>query len=310
VSVIWPLRHLELKLLALGLGILLWMVVAGEATVERVLRVPLELQQFPTGLELQSEAPSTVDVRVRGGSGTLSRLSPADIVAVVDLHAARPGQRLFHVTPDQVRVPFGVEIVQITPSTVALLFELSASKLVRVVPQIDGKPAPGFVVGRVTSDPEMVEVAGPETAVRRAAAALTETLSLGGARETIKGTVPIGVLDSSLRLKNSRPATVEVQILPAALERTLHALPVRWRNLSAKLALQFTPEAVDISVRGSREGLGRLGADDVNVYVDVTGLGAGSYKLPVHAEASARFDVGVFHIEPSAVQVRITSDKN
>ena len=72
----WPFRHLGLKLLALGLGVLLWMVVSGEATVERVLRVPLELQQFPPGLELQSEAPSTVEVRVRGGSGTLSRLSP------------------------------------------------------------------------------------------------------------------------------------------------------------------------------------------------------------------------------------------
>jgi|SRR5579862_3957522 len=305
-----PLQHLELKAFSLGLGLLLWMVVSGEATVERVLRVPLELQQFPVGLELQSEAPSTVEVRVRGGSGTLSRLSPADIVAVVDLHAARPGQRLFHVTPDQVRVPFGVEIVQITPSTVALLFELSAAKMVRVVPQIDGKPAPGFVVGRVTSDPEMVEIAGPESSVHRAAAALTETVSVAGARETIRNTVPVGVLDSTLRLKNLRTATVEVQVLPASLERTVRAIPVRWRNLSPKLTLQFTPEAVDVSLRGSRDGLGRVGPDDVNVWVDVIGLGAGGYMLPAHAEAAARLDVGVFQIEPSTVQVRITSDKN
>ena len=42
------------------------MVVAGEQTVERGLRVPLELQQFPAGLELQGEPPALVDVRVRG----------------------------------------------------------------------------------------------------------------------------------------------------------------------------------------------------------------------------------------------------
>ena len=35
--------------------------------VERGLRVPLELQQS-AGLEIQGEAPSTVDVRVRGTS--------------------------------------------------------------------------------------------------------------------------------------------------------------------------------------------------------------------------------------------------
>ena len=47
------------------------MVVAGEETVERGLRVPLELQQFPAGLELKGDAPSLVDVRVRGASGAL-----------------------------------------------------------------------------------------------------------------------------------------------------------------------------------------------------------------------------------------------
>jgi YbbR domain-containing protein len=248
-------------------------------------------------------------LRIRGGSGTLSRLSPADIVAVVDLHGARAGQRLFHVTPEQVRVPFGVEIVQITPSTVALVFEISTSKLVRVVPAYDGKPAPGFIVGKVNSVPETVEIVGPESAVKRAAAALTEPISVAGAREAVRGTVPVGVLDSTLRLKTSRTVVVEVQILPAPLERVVHGLPVRWRNLSPNLVLQFTPVVVDISVRGTREGLNRIGADDLSAFVDVVGLGAGDYSLPVRAE-SARTEAGVFQIEPSKVRVRITSDKN
>src|SRR5438552_12991613 len=99
--VTWPFHHLGLKLLSLGLALLLWMVVSGEETVERGLRVPLELQQVPGGLELTGDIPATVDVRVRGASGTLSRISAGDIVAVLDLHTARPGQRLFPLTPDQ-----------------------------------------------------------------------------------------------------------------------------------------------------------------------------------------------------------------
>src|SRR5207302_56403 len=43
--VFWPFGHLGLKLLSFGLALLLWMVVSGEETVERGLRVPLELQQ-------------------------------------------------------------------------------------------------------------------------------------------------------------------------------------------------------------------------------------------------------------------------
>jgi hypothetical protein len=62
-------------------------------------------------------------------------------------------------------------------------------------------------------------------------------------------------------------------------------------------------------MRGTRDGLNRIGADDISAFVDVTGLGAGEYSLPVHAE-STRTEAGVFQIEPFKVQVRITSDKN
>src|SRR6266403_3110611 len=91
--VTWPFRHLGLKVLSLGLALLLWMVVSGEETVERGLRVPLELQQVPAGLELTGEVPATVDVRVRGASGTLSRVGTGDVVAVLDLRSARSGRR-------------------------------------------------------------------------------------------------------------------------------------------------------------------------------------------------------------------------
>jgi YbbR domain-containing protein len=307
VKRIWPFRHFGLKLLAIGLAVLLWVVVSGEATVERGLPVPLELQQFPGDLELQTKPPSTVDVRVRGGSGTLSRLSPADIVAVLDLHGAQPGQRLFHLTPEQVRVPFGVEIVQITPTTIAMVFENSASKHVPVVPAIDGKPAPGFVIGKVTSDPDTVEIVGPVSSVKRAVTALTEPISVAGSRERVRGTVTVGVLDSALRLKTST-AIVDVQIVPAPLERTVRGLPVHFRNLSPNLTAQFVPPTVDVAVRGNRGNLNRIGADDLSAYVDLAGVGAGEYSLPIRVESER--DVGVTEITPSMVKTRITRDKN
>src|SRR5712671_6105960 len=118
----WPFRHVGLKLMSVGLAVLLWMTVSGEETVERGLRAPLELQQIPAALEIQGEAPSTVDVRVRGTSGVLSRVGAGDIIAVIDLHAVRAGNRLFALTPEQVRSPIGVDVVQVTPSTIALQF--------------------------------------------------------------------------------------------------------------------------------------------------------------------------------------------
>jgi YbbR domain-containing protein len=218
-----PFRNAGLKLLSLSLAIVLWLIVAGEETVERGLRVPLEFVQFPHGLELQAEPPAVVDVRVRGSSTTLSQVGPGDIVAFLDLHTARPGRRVFQLSPEQVRVPFDVEVVQVSPSSLTMVFENSRTKAVPINPTWEGTPAPGYVIGKWTVEPSTVEVVGPETAVQQVTEALTEPVSVNGAREVVTETVTIGLLDPSLRLKTQRPATVRVEILPGPRESGCYA---------------------------------------------------------------------------------------
>lgn len=304
----WPFRHFGLKILSVMLAVMLWVVIAGEETVERGLRIPLELQQFPLGLELETEAPSLVDVRVRGASGTLSRVGPGDIVAVLDLHTARTGRRLYQLTPEQVRVPFGVQVVQVTPPSVALVFETSASKSVPVTPAIEGVPAPGFVVGKLTVQPATVEVVGPQSAVQRVTEALTEPVTVAGAVQDVIDTVTVGFQNPSLRLKNPRLAEVRVQVLPGPVERALPGRPVHLRSLAANLTAQANPTAVEVILRGSRQGLNRVDPDAISAYVDLAGLGAGTYVLGVKVDASQ--DAGVARIEPATVQVRIISVKD
>ena len=101
----FSLRNFGLKVLSICIATLLWLVVAGERVVERVLRVPVELQNLPPELEIVSNPPDTVEVRVRGSSGTLSRMTPGEVSTVIDLRAARTGRRLFHLTPGQVKTP-------------------------------------------------------------------------------------------------------------------------------------------------------------------------------------------------------------
>jgi YbbR domain-containing protein len=303
----WVFGNIGLKLLSLTLAMLLWMVVSGEETVERGLRVPLELTQVPPGLELLGEVPATVDVRVRGASGTLSRVGTGDLVAVLDLHTAQAGRRLFPLTPDQVRVPFGVEIVQVLPSAVTMAFERSASRELPIAPAVDGRPAPGFVVGPMVAEPRLVEVIGPESAVKRATEVVTEPVSIAGARTPVKQSVILGLLDPALRLKTARSAVVTVQVLPAPLERTLRNEAIHLRNLGPHLQAEAVPSAVDVTLRGNRDTLGRVAADDLTAYIDLAGLGPGQYSLTVHADSSR--DAGVTRVVPDSVQVRITSGK-
>jgi hypothetical protein len=74
-------------------------------------------------------------------------------VAVLDLRGATEGRRLFPLTMEQVRVPFGVEVVQVSPPSIAMGFERSATRQVPVVASVDGHPAAGYIVGPRTADP-------------------------------------------------------------------------------------------------------------------------------------------------------------
>jgi len=307
MSGIWPFRHLGLKLWSVVIAVLLWLVVAGEQTVERGLRVPLELQQFPSGLELQSEPPALIDVRVRGSSTALGQIAGGDIVAVLDLHSARPGRRLFQLSADQVRAPFGVQVVQVSPSNLTLTFENTATRRLPVIASVEGSPAPGFIVGKIVVEPAMVDVVGPETVVARVTEALTEPVSVADAKSEVKDTVAVGVLDPALRLATSQTASVKVQILPGPEERELSARPVHLRGMSPGLVATAIPPAADLVLRGAKASLARVDPEDVVVYVDVAGLGPGEYQMAVHADGPP--DAGVARINPATVQVRISSVK-
>jgi len=205
-------------------------------------------------------------------------------------------------------VPFGVQVVQVTPPSVTLTFEKSASKAVSVMPAIEGNPAPGYVVGTTTIDPKTVDVVGPESAVDRVTEAVTEPVSVANAKQDVTETVTIGFQDSSLRLKTPRLASVRVHIVPGPVERPLRERAVHLRNLSPGLRAQATPNAVHVVLRGSRQGVGRIDAEMVSAYVDLAGLGAGDYSLAVKVDSPP--DAGVARIDPATVQVRISSAKN
>jgi YbbR domain-containing protein len=298
-----PFRHLGLKILAITLASLLWLTVAGEHVVERSLRVPLEFRNIPEALEIVGNAPDSVDVRVRGSSAVLSRLQSGEIVAVLDLSTARAGSRLFHIPQDAVRSPFGVEVAQVAPATLALELEKSARRRVPVVPATEGDPAPGFVVGRITANPATVEIVGPDSRVRQVAEATTEPVSVKDARSRVRDGVTVGVVDPSVRLAQAQSADVTVEIWPAPVERHISDVPVRYRNLTQGLRANLSPQLVLVSVRGSKDALAEVRGDIVQAFVDLAGLGSGRYNLRVQVDPAETF--GVVTIDPATVSVTI-----
>jgi len=298
-----PFRHLGLKVLSLGLAVLLWFLIAGQKEAERSLRIPLEFQNIPERLELIDPPPSSVDVRVRGPSGSLGQVRAGDIVAVLDLSTARVGRRLFHLMPEDVSAPSGLRVVQVLPATVALTFEPSATKTVPVVPIVEGEPADGYVVGAVTSSPATVHVVGSESALERLTEATTEPVNVQGQTASQRERVNIGLANEAARLQSVQTALIVVEILRAPAERAVSAVPVQVRHLPTGTEAVVTPDAVEILAKGAAGTLDQLDSGSVQAFVDLSGLERGSYNLPVRVEPANQFSVT--RVTPELVRVRI-----
>lgn len=298
-----PFRNPGLKALSVVLAALLWYTVSRDQTVERTVRVPLEYQNIPEGLEIVGDPPAAVDVRVRGASSALGRLEPGEVVSVLDLKGARAGQRMFHLITDEVRAPFGVQVAQVTPPTVTLEFERSGVKRVPVRVALTGEPAPGFVVGATRVQPASVDVVGPESRLKVLTDAVTEPVSVDGQRVTIKDQVTIGVPDGALRLRDPQSATVSIEIAAAPVERTFDNVAIHLAQAPPGKSFLIVPDSVSVVVRGPKDAVASLEAARLRVFVDAASLAPGRYTLPVKAEPMEGYSV--VRTVPDAVQVRV-----
>ena len=296
-----PFRNIGLKLSALGLAVLLWVTISGQQ-VERSLLVQLQFRSVPPTLELTGDTPRTVDVRVRGASGLVSSLEPYQIVATVDLTGARPGLRVLPLTTEQISVPLGVEVTSVDPSTISLVLEASATAKVPVMPTIDGEPAAGYEVAGVTCQPPAVDIVGPASHLKELPSAMTERISIEGAKATVVETVGLGLTDSAVRLRQSQSAVVTIRIVPAPVVR-LPNLPVEVRHLRSGQHAAAEPQAVSVTLYGTATASAADVSQSIKPYVDVADLGPGQYTLRVRVDSDKSARVAA--IEPPTVRVRI-----
>ncbi|HEY6547601.1 MAG TPA: CdaR family protein [Vicinamibacteria bacterium] len=297
--------NLGLKAISLVLATLTWFVIAGEKTSERGLSVPVELQNLPKDLELTGGVIANVDVRLRASPGIIHGLGPRDLSAVIDLQGAHEGERIEHLSPDTIRAPFGVKVVKVTPAILTLNFERTLEKQVPVRPRLQGRPAAGYEVAELASDPGRVTITGPKSRVQDVESAYTEPVSLEGARDTVVDTVNLGLEDPVLRLTGSARVKVTARIREVQAKRTLEGLAVEVRGGTG----QTRPATVKVELAGPLALLEGLERDKVRPYVTLSR--GGSDRAVVAVELLPGLTgVTVVATVPSEVSVRASGKAN
>jgi hypothetical protein len=204
--------NLGLKLLSVALAVFLWAVVVGEQKVEVAMNIPLEVKGLPSDLIMVNEPGDTLEVHVRGPKTLVNTLSAGEMGLEGLPKNFVEGDNLLDIRPEMIRVPRGIAVVGVNPRRIRVILDAIAQREVEVSPRIEGEPAKGFVVARVTSTPPRVRMAGPKKDLRRLTRVYTVPINLEGHTASFSTRAMLEPVGRQVRVLDDTPIIVAVEI--------------------------------------------------------------------------------------------------
>lgn len=215
-SGVWLRRYAKengrLTVLSLGVAVLFFIVSRQPDRDIMVVGVPLEFTSIPAGLEISSDVPSSVNVRLHGPRDLVQGITANELELKADLGGKAAGERVIQLKPSDITRPEKVEVRRIEPPSVELRLEPTQRKMVPIEPQFVGGVAMGFERSQTILEPATVEIEGPESRVARVTKILTESISLDGRNSSFQLSADLEPGKSGVRIVAATTAKVSVQI--------------------------------------------------------------------------------------------------
>lgn len=211
------LENLGIKIASLIFAIILWFFVMSRGKTEVSFEAPLEFRNIPQNLELVGEPNKSVDVWVQGQESSLRGLKGDEVKAIIDLSGAKEGESNYYISPEEIKVPFNLKVVRISPSSLKIHLDRVITKTVEVKPTIIGKPAPGFRLKKVEINPTYVRVEGARKEVGSLRFLRTEPIDITGTYENLSYDGKIDTSGKNIRVQDK--GDLEVKVFVAKEER-------------------------------------------------------------------------------------------
>ncbi len=247
---------------------------------QKTVPVQVERGTVPPGLDLGDTAVDPPNVIVSGPQSTVRQ-----VVAVrADVQIQPSG---IDVDQDVQLVPVdgvgnAVRTIDVTPSTARVTIPVFSDRQTRTLPVdavLSGVPAAGFEVAGVTVDPQVVLIEGDADQLSQLVSVETSPIPMTGvsANTTVQASLalPTGIVavgNDSIRVSIKLRQVTETRTYSAGL---------RLVGTRRDLAYDFTTDRVIVTIGGSTADLDRLVGSALLVDLDVTGLGPGTFDVPV-----------------------------
>lgn len=300
-------EHLGLKLISLVLAVLLEVYFySPDNSVGATLFVPIELSGLASGTmvvePLNLGKGLAAEVQVRGPKSLVDQLRTNTQKFSVRV-ASEQAEFSVVLEPSQLSLPKGVDVDRIKPERILVRTEREVVKELIVVVDRHGQVPSGYKLERLAVFPQSVTVRGPLSQLEKLQAVETSRLDISGISTPMQKELGLKNLGSLVQT-NVTAVTVDLQIEPIPLQKTLHDVDIEVVAPSG-VAASVHPSRVKVTVEGPTETVKSLGKDEIKLVADARGLSSGKHE--VEPLGSLPRDVRILKIEPARVSVSVES---
>ncbi len=257
---------LPIKVLSMVLAVTLFVLVRNDKDASSGAYVKI-IYTLPEDRVLVSDPVPEVKVSVRGPWTKLQHLDR--LLEPIRLDLTRVHSSEVHIDEDMVKLPNGVRVASIVPSEIHVEFEPRLVREVPVQPILEGQPAEGYRVAKVTADPAQVRVDGAKSAVSAIERVPTRPLRITDARGPVKGDVALEAPPVHTRFLESTTVTVRADVQPAMVERTFEDMPIKVVGL-LRMDATAEPASARLVLRGPSPLVGDITDKTVALKVDAS----------------------------------------
>jgi YbbR domain-containing protein len=298
-------ENFTLKLVALIISIIIWILVVGEKRSEVRLTVPLELRNLSSQLEVSHQNESQVEVTIRGFSSVVKQITPVDIDVYIDLSNVVEGPNSFGLFADDIVVPLGATVIQISPSQIELQLDATADKTVGVKPMVRGTPKEGYSLGKYTAEPKVITVTGARRLLNDLASIETETIPIDNIAEDtekkVKLRLPAGI---RVEKEEERIVTVSIPVIPKMANWVFEEVPLLVEDESRQFTL--SPQVITVLLYGPEVELSQMTPESILAYIETGDLATGQSVVQPIFTLSESITVKGYY--PKTITINIAQD--
>jgi YbbR domain-containing protein len=259
------LDELPLKLVSLVIAVTLFVIVRSDKDAASGAYVKV-LYTLPDDRVLVSEPVAEVRIGVRGPWTRLSRLDERDLEPIrVDLRHIYDRELRFD--DSMIKLPVGLRVASISPSEEKLEFESRVQKRVSLQPLLEGEPAAGFHVAKVTAEPGEVTVDGAKSVVEALQRVQVRPLPITGAKSPVRGERTLEAPPPHVHFLDATTVVVVADVQPAIVERTFDTLPIKVLGMN-RLDAAVDPPVARLILRGPSNLVETIGEGQVGLQID------------------------------------------